>query len=129
MKRLATLAVAALFCASALAQSVFQVGGKTCTVTAASPAPTPVQCPGNSGTQTPQFILTNVSSTVDAWISWGQTAGAATANATIPTATTQFGYYLLRGTQITVSAPPNSFFTGTTGSSTAVVYITPGTGQ
>lgn len=131
MKRTARFAVAlaALLCSTAWAQTAFQVGGNTCTFTGASPAPTAVQCPSNSGVQSPQVVLTNVSSTVDVWVSWGQSATAAAVNAAIPTGTTRFGYYLLRGTQVTVSAPPNSFFTGTTASSTAIVYITPGTGQ
>ena len=129
VQRYALAAAFALSCGSALGQSVFQVQGNTCTFTGATPAPTAVQCPANSGVPAPQVVLTNISSTVDVWVSWGATAAAAAVNAAIPTSTTKFGYYLLRGTQVVVSTPPNAFFTGTTASSTAVVYITPGTGQ
>jgi len=57
----------------------------------------------------------------------GFKCGDATNNATVVT-TTGPAFPLLAGTDEILTFVPNAYFTGITGSSTAVVYITPGDG-
>lgn len=108
--------------------SAFEVQGKTVTFTGAASPPTAVQCPSNNDVQSPNYILTNIG-LVGVFVGWGQTAAMAALNAVIPTGTAQYGYYLLPGSQVTISGPPNAFFTGATASSTSIVYVTPGYGE
>ena len=106
----------------------FEICGNTVTFTGATSAPTPVQCVGNNKERNPQYVLTNIG-LVGVFVGWGQTADVASLNAVIPTATSRYGYYLLPGTQITITAMPSAYFTGITASSTAIVYVTPGNGE
>ena len=71
------------------------------------------------------MVVSNVGA-VTVFIGWGATAAAATANAVIPTGTPSDGYPVLAGTKETLQIPGNYYVTGITGSSTAVVYLTPG---
>lgn len=108
--------------------SAFQVLGKTGTFTAATSAPSAVQVQAGNGVRGEQFLLTNVG-TVTVFVGWGQTAAQAAANAVIPTSTQTCVYVLLPGTQVSITAAPEAFFTGITSASTAVVYVTPGYGE
>lgn len=108
--------------------SAFEVQGKTITFAGAVTAPTAVQCDSANDVRSPQYVLTNIG-LVGVFVGWGQTAAMAALNAVIPTGTSQYGYYLLPGSQVTISGPPNAFFTGATASSTAIVYVTPGYGD
>lgn len=108
--------------------SAFQVLGKTVTFTAATSAPSPVQCLTSNGVRAEQYILTNIGTAV-VFVGWGQATDQASANAVIPTSTPTCVYVLLPGTQTTITAPPDAFFTGITSASTAVVYVTPGYGE
>jgi hypothetical protein len=57
-------------------------------------------------------------------------ATAATANsAAVVATTTAASIPLLAGTDEILTFQPNAYFTGVTGSSSAVVYITPGDGS
>lgn len=108
--------------------SAFEVQGKTVTFTGATSAPTAVQCLGNSEVRTPQYILTNTGN-VDVFVSYATDVTNAASGAVIPTATSRFGFWLLSRTQVSLTAPPDAFFTGITASGTAVVYVTPGYGE
>lgn len=118
----------------------FTQQGPTVTFTADTTAPTPVQAPGAGNNAPGSYVLSNTG-TVTVFIGYGadqptipgvqqfQSGKAlATARAVIPTGTPTFCYPLLPGFQVTIAAPPGSWFTGITASSTAAVYITPGDG-
>jgi len=105
----------------------FQVCGKTVTFTGATTPPSPVQAVSDNNITTTEVLLTNVG-TVAVFVGWGQTADAATANATVPTSTPTFVYPLLPGTQAVITAQSGSYWTGDTSSSTAIVYVTCGIG-
>lgn len=106
----------------------FQLTGDTITFTAATTAPTAVQASSSvSGVATQNYILTNVGA-VPAFVGWGQTAVEAQANSIVPTGTPTRCYPLLAGTQVAITAMPNAYFSGDTGSSTAIIYVSPGIG-
>lgn len=108
--------------------SAFQVAGPTVTFTADTTAPTTVQCVSSNGVRSPQYLLTNIG-TSDVWVSFDAATGLATKNAVIPTGTAQVGAWLLARSQMTLTAPPDAFFTGITSAGTSVVYVTPGYGE
>lgn len=108
--------------------SAFQVQGKTVTFTGATSAPTAVQCSSNSDVRTPQYLLTNIG-TADVFVGFATDATNAAALAVIPTSTATYGIWLLARTQVTISAPPDAFFTGITPSGSSIVYVTPGYGE
>lgn len=108
--------------------SAFQVGGKTVTFTGATSAPATVQAVSNNGQRTPQYLLTNIG-TADVWVGFDAITSQATLNATIPTGTATYGVWLLARTQMTLTAPPDAFFTGITSAGTSIVYVTPGYGE
>lgn len=102
--------------------------------TGATTAPTSVQPLSTDGTNKMQFMLTNTDSTNDCVIGWGSTDAIAKVNAASPSAPTAapnptFCYYLLHSTQVVVTAPQGSYFTGITGSSTAIVKVQCGYGN
>ncbi len=107
----------------------FSPSGPIQSFTAASTAPTSQQAASVSDVGTQQYCLTNTDATNDATIGWGQTAAEAKANAVAGLANCAQQYWLLRGTQIVVTGPCNAYFTGITGSSTAVVKVQPGYGN
>jgi hypothetical protein len=74
-----------------------------------------------------QYRILN-SGTVTVFLGVGNTAAGATANATVVT-NNAAAIPLLAGTDEILSFLPNAYFTGITGSSSAVVYITPGSGS
>ncbi len=104
----------------------FQPKGPVQSFTAATSAPTSVNVQPLTGLQSSQVMLTNVSSTIDAVIGWGTTDALAKLAAVAGAGSQQ--YYLLRGTQVVVSAT-GPFFTGISVSSTAVIEIQPGVGN
>lgn len=95
--------------------------------TADTSPPTSVQVPSLAGMKAPQVMLTNISSTQDCVVGWGQTDAEAKFNAITGTNTPN-QYYLLRGTQVAVSAGPNDFFTGIAAGSD-VIKVQPGYGN
>ena len=104
----------------------FTKTGNTVVFTAATSAPTPVQClsttlGGN------QYRIINAGS-VTVFLGYGMTSSDATNNAVIVT-TTGSAFPLLPGTDEILTFVPNAYFTGITSSSTASVYITPGDGM
>lgn len=103
--------------------------GNTIKLVAASTAPSPVQAPSKTlgGNQ---YRIVNTS-LITAFLSYGQTAAEATANAVIPTgggANSKFSLPLLPGTDEILTFVPNAYFTAITASSTADLFITPGDG-
>jgi hypothetical protein len=74
-----------------------------------------------------QYRILNAG-TVTVFLGIGNTAAGATANATVVT-NNAAAIPLLAGTDEILSFLPNAYFTGITGSSSAVVYITPGSGS
>ena len=98
----------------------FTPSGNTVTFTAAVTAPTPVQAlsttlGGN------QYRILNAGS-VTAFLGIGTIASDASNNAVTVTSS-QKSIPLLAGTDEVITFPPNAYFTGVTGSSTAVIYI------
>jgi hypothetical protein len=74
-----------------------------------------------------QYRILNAG-TVTVFLGVGNTAAGATANATVVT-NNAAAIPLLAGTDEILSFLPNAYFTGITGSSSAIVYITPGSGS
>ena len=103
----------------------FTPSGNTVTFTAATSAPTPVQCVSTTlgGNQ---YRMLNAGQ-VTVFLGVGTTSAQATASATVVTASANC-IPLLAGTDEILTFTPNAYFTGITGSSTAVIYVTPGDG-
>lgn len=104
----------------------FTPSGNTVTFTAATTAPTAVQAV-SSTLGGNQYRILNAGS-VTAFLGVGTTAAAAN---TAAAAVTSSGAAipLLAGTDEIITFATNAYFTGVTGSSTAVIYITPGDGS
>jgi hypothetical protein len=104
----------------------FTPSGNTVTFTAGVTAPTPVQAVSTTlgGNQ---YRILNAGA-VTAFLGVGTTAAAANAAAVVVTSSGQ-AIPLLAGTDEIITFLPNAYFTASTGSSTAVIYITPGDGQ
>lgn len=112
----------------------FQPTGTILGFTAATTAPTSVQIVNTNAQGTVQVMLTNTDSAVDAVIGWGSTDAIAKLNAGSVSAATavqnkEFCYFLLHSTQVVVSVPQGSFFSGITGSSTAAIKVQAGLGN
>ena len=110
--------------------NAFTVLGNTCKLTAATTAPTPIQVI-SSTLGGNQYRIINLSGTVTAFLSYAQTAAAATANCVIPTgdgANAKNCIPILPNTDEILSFVPNGYFTAITASSSADLYITPGDG-
>ena len=109
----------------------YTVTGNTITLTAATSAPSPVQCSsvtlgGN------QYRVINASTTVGCFLSFAADAATATSNCVIPTgagANSTRTLYLLPSTDEVITFIPNAYFTAITASGTAVLYISPGDGM
>ena len=110
--------------------NAFTVLGNTCKLTAATTAPTPIQVT-SSTLGGNQYRIINLSGTVTAFLSYAQTAAAATANCVIPTGDgtdAKNCIPILPNTDEILSFVPNGYFTAITSSSAADLYITPGDG-
>lgn len=105
--------------------NAFTKSGNTVTFTAASTAPTPVQC-ASSTLGGNQYRIINAG-TVTVFLGYGATASDATNNA-VQVTSSQAAFPLLPNTDEILTFVPNAYFTGATASGTAVVYITPGDG-
>jgi hypothetical protein len=104
----------------------FTKTGNTVVFTAATSAPTPVEClsttlGGN------QYRIINAGS-ITVFLGYGSTSSDSANNAVIVTSTGS-AFPLLAGTDEILTFVPNAYFTGITASSTASVYITPGDGM
>lgn len=105
----------------------FTPSGNTVTFTAViTTPPTPVQAVSTTLGGNQYRILN--SGTVTVFLGVGRDAAGATANAVVATSS-QGCIPLLPGTDEILTFLPNAYFTGITGSSSAVVYITPGDGD
>ena len=105
--------------------NAFTRTGNTITFTAATTAPTPVQCTSTTlgGNQ---YRIIN-SGTVVVFLGYGTTSSDASNNATVIT-TTGLSLPLLPSTDEILSFVPNAYFTAITASGTAQIYITCGDG-
>ena len=129
------LVLLALICGLAQAQvsqiQAFQPCGNTITFTANTSGniPTPVQaaCSSTSFTANVQYVVTNIGA-VPVFLSFGTSANA-TANCVVPTSTPTNVIPILQYSQVTITTGGASYFCGITSSSTAIVYVTPGTGS
>lgn len=104
----------------------FTPSGNTVTFTAATVAPAAVQAVSTTlgGNQ---YRILNAGSVV-AFLGIGTTADAANTNAQVVTSSNN-AIPLLAGTDEIITFVPNAYFTAVTGSSSAVIYITPGDGS
>jgi hypothetical protein len=104
----------------------FTPSGNTVTFTAATTAPAAIQAVSTTlgGNQ---YRILNAGS-VTAFLGVGITAAAANSAAAVVTSSGA-AIPLLAGTDEIITFVPNAYFTGVTGSSTAVIYITPGDGS
>ena len=105
--------------------TAFQPQGTVLSFTADATAPTSVEPKALSGLQSGTVALTNTSSSVDAVVGWGATDAQAKLNAVA--GANQNQYYLLRGTQVIVSANA-PYFTGIAASA-CIVKVQAGTGN
>lgn len=104
----------------------FTKTGNTVTITAGTTAPNAVQAisttlGGN------QYRILNAGA-VTAFLGVGTTAAAANSAAAVVTSSGE-AIPLLAGTDEIITFLPNAYFTAVTGSSNAVIYITPGDGN
>ena len=109
-----------------MSTNAFTKTGNTVTFTAATSAPSPVQCL-SSTLGGNQYRIIN-SGNVTVFLGYGVSSTDATNNAVVVTSTGS-SFPLLAGTDEILTFVPNSYFTGITSSGTAVIYITPGDGM
>ena len=108
----------------------FTYTGNTCIITAASPAPTPIQV-SSSTLGGNQYRITNQSSSTGCYLSYAMDATTATANCIIPTGSgsnSSRTVYIAPLTVEIITFVPNAYFTANTSSGTAVLAIVPGDG-
>ena len=105
--------------------NAFTRTGNTVTFTAATSAPTPVQCT-SSTLGGNQYRIIN-SGSVIVFLGYANNASDATNNATI-VSSTGLALPLLPNTDEILSFVPNAYFTGITSSGNATIYIIPGDG-
>jgi len=109
----------------------YTVTGNTVKLTAATSAPTPVQC-SSSTLGGNQYRVINASTTQGCFLSFAQDSATATSNCVIPTgsgANSTRTLYLLPSTDEVVTFVPNAYFTAITAANTADLYISPGDGM
>jgi len=106
--------------------NAFTKTGNTVVFTAASTAPTAVQCV-SSTLGGNQYRIINAG-TVTVFLGYGTSASDAGNNAAV-VSTTGPSFPLLAGTDEILTFVPNAYFTGVTSSGTATMYITPGDGM
>jgi hypothetical protein len=105
--------------------NAFTRTGNTITFTAATTAPTPVQC-SSTTLGGNQYRIIN-SGTVTVFLGYAVASSDAANNATV-ISTTGLSLPLLPNTDEILSFVPNAYFTAITASGTAQIYITPGDG-
>ena len=105
----------------------FTKTGNTVTFTADTVAPAPVQAL-SSTIGGNQYRIINTSSSVIVFLGYGQTASDASNNAVVVT-DSQPSFPLLPGTDEILTFLPNAYFTASTASGSAILYITPGDGM
>ena len=107
---------------------IFTPGGNTQSFTAATTAPSAVQLTPFSGGNPQSISQSRIlnSGSVVVMLGYGATATLAATNAGTTFPGPQIP--LLPGTDEIISIPPSSWVTGTSLSSTAVIYVTPGVG-
>jgi len=101
--------------------------GNTVTFTAATSAPTPVQCLSTTIGATQYKIVIPAGNNV-VFIGYGSTSSAATAMANVVTSTGQ-SFVMLAGTDQIITLNANQYFTGVTNTGTANVYVMAGDGM
>jgi len=106
--------------------NAFTKTGNTVVFTAASSAPTAVQC-SSSTLGGNQYRIINAG-TVTLFLGYGTSASDASNNAVV-VSSSEASFPLLAGTDEILTFVPNSYFTGVTSSGTATVYVTPGDGM
>jgi hypothetical protein len=106
--------------------NAFTKTGNTVVFTAASSAPTAVQC-SSSTLGGNQYRIINAG-TVTVFLGYGTSASDASNNAVV-VSSSEASFPLLAGTDEILTFVPNSYFTGVTSSGTATVYVTPGDGM
>ena len=105
----------------------YTVTGNTVKLTAATSAPTPVQC---SSTTLGGNRIIYASTTQGCFLSFAQDAATATSNCVIPTVgSSTRTLYILPSTDEVVTFVPNAYFTAITAANTADLYISPGDGM
>jgi len=109
-----------------MSTNAFTKTGNTVVFTAATSAPTPVQC-SSTTLGGNQYRIINAGS-VTVFLGYGVLSTDASNNAVVVTSTGN-AFPLLAGTDEILTFVPNAYFTGTTTSRTATVYITPGDGM
>ena len=105
--------------------NAFTKTGNTVTFTAATSAPTPVQC-ASTTLGGNQYRIINAG-TVTVFLGYGSTSNAAT-NSAVQITSSQESFPLLPNTDEILTFVPNAYFTGITATGTAVIYVTPGDG-
>ena len=109
-----------------MSTNAFTRTGNTVVFTAATSAPTPVQC-SSTTLGGNQYRIINAGS-VTVFLGYGVLSTDASNNAVVVTSTGN-AFPLLAGTDEILTFVPNAYFTGITSSSTASIYITPGDGM
>jgi len=109
-----------------MSTNAFTKTGNTVVFTAATSAPSPVQC-SSTTLGGNQYRIIN-SGNVTVFLGYGIASTDATNNAVVVTSTGN-AFPLLAGTDEILTFVPNAYFTGITGSGTASIYITPGDGM
>ena len=108
-----------------MSTNAFTKTGNTVVFTAATSAPTPVQC-SSSTLGGNQYRIINAGS-VTVFLGYGVVSSDASNNAVVVTSTGN-AFPLLAGTDEILTFVPNAYFTGITATANASVYITPGDG-
>ena len=108
-----------------MSTNAFTRTGNTVVFLAAATAPTPVQCLSTTLGGNQYRIINSGSVTV--FLGYGIASSDATNNSPVVTSTGP-AYPLLAGTDEILTFVPNAYFTGTTSTGNASVYITPGDG-
>ena len=111
--------------------SAFAVSGNTIALTAATSAPSAVQC-SSSTLGGNQYRIINASTTQGAFLSFAMDAATAQSNCVIPTGIGSYStrtLYLLPNTDEIITFTPNAYFTAITSANSAQIYITPGDGM
>jgi hypothetical protein len=105
--------------------NAFQKTGNTVTFTAATSAPTPVQCVSSTLGGNQYRIINAGVNTV--FLGYGSVASDAT-NSAVQVTSSQAAFPILPNTDEILTFLPNAYFTGITSANTAVIYVTPGDG-